>query len=69
VVDSYDAMTNTRSYNIVKTGREALEEIKKYSGTQYDPEIVDVFIQIINEENKARIEKEIKEKKVVVNLF
>ena len=46
VVDSYDAMTSTRLYNLVKSKKSALEEIKKCSGTLYDPEIVDVFIEV-----------------------
>jgi len=46
IVDSYDAMTNTRTYNIVKSKNEAVEEIKKSSGTMYDPEIVEIFIEV-----------------------
>ncbi|QEK12787.1 diguanylate cyclase [Crassaminicella thermophila] len=46
VVDSYDAMTNLRPYNQIKTHKEAIEEIKMCSGTQFDPEIVDIFISI-----------------------
>ncbi|MDW7669394.1 MAG: HD domain-containing phosphohydrolase [Bacillota bacterium] len=46
IVDSYDAMTNTRTYNLVKSKEEAVEEIKKYSGILYDPEIVEVFIEV-----------------------
>lgn len=46
IVDAYDAMTNLRPYNQVKTHEEAIEEIKRCSGTQFDPEIVDIFISI-----------------------
>ncbi|MCX7903529.1 MAG: cache domain-containing protein [Caloramator sp.] len=46
LADSYDAMTNTRPYNKVKTHAEAIEEIKRCSGTQFDPKIVDVFLEI-----------------------
>lgn len=46
VVDAYDAMTNLRPYNQVRTHEEAIEEIKRCSGTQFDPEIVDIFISI-----------------------
>jgi diguanylate cyclase (GGDEF)-like protein/putative nucleotidyltransferase with HDIG domain len=45
IADAYDAMTSERSY---KEGRmsneEALRELKKCSGTQFDPELVEVFI-------------------------
>ncbi len=46
IVDSYDAMTSSRTYNIVKGKKEAVEEIKKCSGTLYDPEIVEIFIEV-----------------------
>lgn len=46
VADSYDAMTNLRPYNKVKTHDEAIEEIKKCSGSQFDPNIVSVFIDL-----------------------
>ncbi|MBU3136495.1 diguanylate cyclase [Clostridium gasigenes] len=51
VVDSFDAMTSNRPYNKRKTYKEAIDELIKFSGTQFDPEIVKVFIQVI-EENK-----------------
>ncbi|WDU82776.1 HD-GYP domain-containing protein [Caloramator sp. Dgby_cultured_2] len=46
VVDAYDAMTNSRPYNIVKTHEEAIEEIKRCSGTQFDPKIANVFLEV-----------------------
>jgi diguanylate cyclase (GGDEF)-like protein len=52
VVDSFDAMTNTRTYNIVKSRKIALEEIKNNSGTMYDPEVVEIFLEIIEKEVK-----------------
>ncbi len=55
VVDSFDAMTNQRPYNIPKTTDEALQEIKKCSGSQFDPKVVEVFTKVI--ENCEIIEK------------
>ena len=49
VVDSFDAMTSSRPYNKRKTYKEAIEELKKCSGTQFDKDIVDAFIQVIME--------------------
>lgn len=46
VVDSFDAMTTKRPYQNVKTTEEAIEEIKKCSGTQFDPKIVDYFVDL-----------------------
>jgi diguanylate cyclase (GGDEF)-like protein len=54
VVDSFDAMTSNRPYSNRKTHEEAIEELKRYSGTQFDPFIVKEFIEVI-EENKDNI--------------
>lgn len=50
IVDSYDAMTNYRGYNEVKTKEGAIEEIIRCKSTQFDPEIADVFIDILKNE-------------------
>ena len=44
VADAYEAMTATRPYQKIKSKEEAVEELKKYSGTQFDKNIVDIFI-------------------------
>lgn len=54
VADAYDAMISSRSYRQGMTSLEALEEIKLYSGTQFDPEVVRVFLKIIERENASR---------------
>ncbi len=46
IADSYDAMVNERSYRIPVTRREALSEIKRCAKTHYDPEIVEAFLRI-----------------------
>lgn len=47
VAESYDAITNNMNKNVM-TKEEAIQEIKKQSGIMFDPEIVDVFIKMIN---------------------
>lgn len=47
VVDSFDAMTSNRPYNKRKTYDEAVFELKRCSGTQFDPRIVDAFVEVI----------------------
>jgi diguanylate cyclase (GGDEF)-like protein/putative nucleotidyltransferase with HDIG domain len=50
VADAFDVMTNTRPYKQPMPHEEAVAELKRCSGTQFDPQIVDLFIQIINEQ-------------------
>lgn len=52
VVDSFDAMTSNRPYNKRKTYEEAIIELKKCSGTQFDPFIVEKFIELLMKGNK-----------------
>ncbi|HYE69783.1 MAG TPA: HD domain-containing phosphohydrolase, partial [Anaerovoracaceae bacterium] len=45
IADSYDAMTSERPYKNALSESEAVEEIKKYSGIQFDPDISIVFVE------------------------
>ena len=45
VVDAYDAMTEDRSYHQAITEEEAAMELIENAGTQFDPEIVRVFVE------------------------
>jgi HD-GYP domain-containing protein (c-di-GMP phosphodiesterase class II) len=47
VVDSFDAMTNQRTYQKVKTFDEAFREIERCKGTHFDPVIAGQFIEAI----------------------
>lgn len=49
VVDAYDAMTNDRPYRSAMTHEEAMAEIRDGAGTQFDPEVVEIFVRIIEE--------------------
>lgn len=46
IVDAFDAMTNDRPYRKAMSVRDALSELKKCAGTQFDPELVDMFISL-----------------------
>ena len=50
IIDAYDAMVNDRTYRPALSKEEALKELIKYKGIQFDPDIVDIFLKIINEE-------------------
>ena len=43
VADSYDAMTSDRPYRKGLTIDQAFDELKKFSGSQFDPEMVNAF--------------------------
>ena len=45
VADAYEAMTSGRPFRKAMTQKEAVDELKKCRGEQFDPEIVDVFIE------------------------
>ncbi len=45
IVDAYDAMTTNRVYRKAMSHEHAIEEIIRNSNTQFDPEIVKVFIK------------------------
>ncbi len=44
VADSFDAMTSTRSYRVALTQDYAFKELRRFGGTQFDPEVVEAFI-------------------------
>jgi putative nucleotidyltransferase with HDIG domain len=45
VADTYDAMTTDRPYRKALEKEVAVEELRKYAGTQFDKEVVEAFIQ------------------------
>lgn len=47
VVDSFDAMTDNRVYQKGRSKEAALREIEKCSGSQFDPSIAKLFIEIM----------------------
>jgi hypothetical protein len=44
IADAFDAMTHTRPYQQARDIESALEEIDRWSGTQFDPELARLFI-------------------------
>jgi len=49
LVNSFEAMTRDRPYRKRMTCNEAINEIKKYSGVQFDPKVVNVFLDLMKE--------------------
>jgi diguanylate cyclase (GGDEF)-like protein/PAS domain S-box-containing protein len=49
IMDAYDAMTNTRPYRKGMSKNRAIKELRRCSGTQFDPRLVDEFISFIGD--------------------
>lgn len=47
IADAYDAMTTKRAYKEELNTEEAIKELKRHKGTQFDPYLVEQFISII----------------------
>jgi HD-GYP domain-containing protein (c-di-GMP phosphodiesterase class II) len=50
IADTYDAMTSTRPYRKGLDHQIAVNEIKKCSGSQFDPYLVEVFLQAFKQQ-------------------
>ncbi len=51
IVDAYDAITSSRSYREGQTKEFAIAELIRCKNTQFDPELVDIFIEKVLLEN------------------
>ena len=49
VVDAYAAMTSNRPYRKSLQKEEAIEELHKHVGTQFDPEVVEIFSRVVEQ--------------------
>jgi HD-GYP domain-containing protein (c-di-GMP phosphodiesterase class II) len=47
VCDAYDAMVTKRTYRDACDGPTAIAELRKCSGTQFDPEVVEAFVSVL----------------------
>jgi HD-GYP domain-containing protein (c-di-GMP phosphodiesterase class II) len=46
VADAFDAMTSTRAYQAALPVEFAVAEIRQHGGTQFDPQVVEMFLQL-----------------------
>ncbi|NJD29673.1 MAG: HD domain-containing protein [Chloroflexi bacterium] len=54
VTDAFDAMTNRRPYRDPRTFEEGLEELARYAGSQFDPELVELMIRLVRSDTSLR---------------
>jgi hypothetical protein len=50
VADAFDSMTSTRSYRKARSVAQAVQELRRGAGTQFDPLLVDAFIAALDAE-------------------
>jgi HD-GYP domain-containing protein (c-di-GMP phosphodiesterase class II) len=54
VSDSYDALTTNRPYRTARSQGEALQELVRCRGTQFEPEVLDAFVKWIQSPAAAK---------------
>ena len=55
VADSFDAMVHDRWYRRKRTLQDAIDEVHRCSGTQFDPEIVAAFMRVLDKPDLNRL--------------
>jgi putative nucleotidyltransferase with HDIG domain len=53
IADAYQAMVEDRYYRQARTHEEAVAELQMVKGTQFDPEVLDVFLNVVNSPTSA----------------
>ncbi|MGI5837836.1 MAG: HD-GYP domain-containing protein [Chloroflexota bacterium] len=59
VADSFDAMTSNRPYRAALTIEEAVAELRRYRGLQWDARVVDAFLELLDEDELLLIEDQL----------
>ncbi len=59
VADAYDAMSSERIYSGVMKQKKVREEIERGKGTQFDPEIADILLQMIDDDKNYVMNSEV----------
>jgi HD-GYP domain-containing protein (c-di-GMP phosphodiesterase class II) len=58
IADSFDAMTSNRPYRRALPLERALQEIRDGAGTQFDPEVVRAFLELVEENERFGLGRE-----------
>jgi putative nucleotidyltransferase with HDIG domain len=68
VVDSYSAMRDERSYKKPVSHEEAIAELKRNSGILFDPQVVQVFLYVLNDIKLSNVSLEFPDIKNIIPL-
>ena len=52
--DAFDAMTSVRPYNEPLSRRAAIAELERCAGSQFDPAVVEVLVELVRAETRSR---------------
>ena len=55
VADSYDAMITDRPYRKALSPQEAIDELSRGKGTQFDPQVVDAFLRVLRRDRLSQV--------------
>jgi HD-GYP domain-containing protein (c-di-GMP phosphodiesterase class II) len=47
VIDAFDSMTSDRPYRKAMSSPEAIAELQRCSGSQFDPTVVEAFLEVL----------------------
>ncbi len=53
IIDAYDALTNDRPYRKAMSHQQAVQELKRCAGTQFDPSLVSKFLRFIEDRKRG----------------
>lgn len=68
VADSYDAMASNRSYRDALPQHIVREEIEKGRGTQFDPEVADIMLKLMDEDKDYNMKESDGSKKLILTI-
>jgi HD-GYP domain-containing protein (c-di-GMP phosphodiesterase class II) len=54
IADAFDTMVSARYYGTKRTRQEALAEIRRCTPQQFDPRLVDRFVEVVHASDRAR---------------
>lgn len=62
IADAFAAMTSVRPYRGALSVKKAIEELERNAGTQFDPKLLEVFINVVKSEGFVKGKKQQKQK-------
>jgi HD-GYP domain-containing protein (c-di-GMP phosphodiesterase class II) len=56
VIDAYLSMVSERPFRVRMTNAEAVDELVRHSGTQFDQRVVAAFVEVLMDENQIEVD-------------